>query len=73
MAAKQEAEQLINEFLPYVEAYSLLQQMNNAKQCALITINKILNTIEYSSQADELSKTTYLEEVKQEIENYEIL
>ena len=39
----------------------------NAKQCALIAVDEILNTIEYSSQADELSKVSYWEEVKNEI------
>ncbi len=39
-----------------------------AKQCALIAVDEILNTIEYSSQADELSKISYWEEVKEEIE-----
>ncbi len=38
-----------------------------AKQCALIAVDEILNTIEYSSQADELSKISYWEKVKNEI------
>jgi hypothetical protein len=38
------------------------------KQCALVAVDEILNTIEYSSQADELSKVNYWIEVKQEIE-----
>ena len=39
-----------------------------SKQSALIAVDEILNTIEYSSQADELSKVNYWQEVKQEIE-----
>lgn len=39
-----------------------------AKQSALIAVDEILNTIEYSSQADEMAKTIYWNEVKQEIE-----
>lgn len=39
-----------------------------AKQCALIAVDEILNKIEYSSQADELSKVSYYQEVKKEIE-----
>jgi hypothetical protein len=39
-----------------------------SKQCALIAVDEILNTIEYSSQADELSKISYWEGVKNEIE-----
>ena len=38
-----------------------------AKECALIAVDEILNTIEYSSQADELSKVSYWTEVKEEI------
>jgi hypothetical protein len=38
-----------------------------AKECALIAVDEILNTIEYSSQADELSKISYWTEVKEEI------
>ncbi len=38
------------------------------KECALIAVDEILNTIEYSSQADELSKISYWEQVKKEIE-----
>ena len=39
-----------------------------SKQSALIAVDEILNTIEYSSQADELSKVNYWQEIKQEIE-----
>ena len=38
------------------------------KECALITVYEILSTFEYSSQADELSKTLYWEEVIKEIQ-----
>ena len=38
-----------------------------SKQCALIAVDEILNTIEYSSQADELSKISYWTEIKNEI------
>ena len=39
-----------------------------AKQCALIAVDEIINTIEYGSQADEISKISYWQQVKQEIE-----
>ena len=39
-----------------------------SKQSALIAVDEIINTIEYSSQADELSKVNYWQEIKQEIE-----
>jgi hypothetical protein len=38
-----------------------------SKDLAIITVDKILNTIEYSSQADELSKISYWQQVKNEI------
>jgi len=38
------------------------------KECALIAVDEIVNTIEYSSQADEMSKKSYWKIVKQEIE-----
>ena len=63
---------------PKEKADSIFQQMlkilwhTNAeailcKECALIAVGEILNTIEYSSQADELSKISYWEQVKNEI------
>jgi hypothetical protein len=65
---------------PKEKADSIFQQMlkilwhTNAeailcKECALIAVDEILNTIEYSSQADELSKISYWQQVKNEIEN----
>lgn len=64
---------------PKEKADSIFQQMlkilwhTNAeailcKECALIAVDEILNTIEYSSQADELSKISYWQQVKKEIE-----
>ena len=53
-----------------IDKYSNVALLDNyeAKLCALIAVDEILNTIEYSSQADELSKVNYWQEVKQEIE-----
>ena len=51
------------------KAKELFDKINYwSQQCALIAVDEILNTIEYSSQADELSKVNYWQEVKQEIE-----
>ena len=47
---------------------SIPSRWEEAKMCALLTVNEIINTIEYSSQADELSKTSYWDKVKQHIE-----
>ena len=52
----------------YDKYYGIPLYIKTVKQCCLITVNEIINTIEFSSQADELSKINYWEEVKQEIE-----
>ena len=39
-----------------------------SKHCALIAVDEIIDTIEYSSQADETSKIIYWDKVKEEIE-----
>jgi hypothetical protein len=63
MTPKEKAEELVNKMFDYTEA-----TYQAAKQCALIAVDEIINTIEFSSQVDELSKTNYWQEVKQEIE-----
>lgn len=75
MAHKEKAKQLVEQFylaLPNNGSFTGINSIHNrwkeGKQCAIIAVNEILNTIEYSSQADELSKTTYWNTVKQEIE-----
>jgi hypothetical protein len=72
MNPKERAENLVGKFISHTlifdEGAGWLEDKDEAKQCALIAVDEILNTIEYSSQADELSKISYWEEVKQEIE-----
>jgi len=68
MTPKEKAKELVYKFDNCME-FSTPQRF--AKQCALIAVDEILNTIEYSSQADELSKISYWNAVKQEIKNYE--
>ena len=78
MTPKEKAQNLVEKYKPYVYPYigsSYLtgdefpeEILRNAKICALIAVDEILNAIEFSSQADELSKITYWNEVKQEIE-----
>ena len=64
MTAKEKAEELIDTF--YFP--SLKWAFIHAKECALKAVDVIINTIEYSSQADEMSKKSYWKIVKQEIE-----
>lgn len=42
MNAKQKANELVDKYLEYVEAYSSQGQIENAKTCALIAVNEIL-------------------------------
>jgi len=69
MTPKEKANELFGKFAMYLRANLMYDEEANedAKQCALITVDEILNTIEYSSQADELSKVSYWTEVKKEI------
>jgi hypothetical protein len=41
-AAKQKANELVDKYVEYVEAYSSQGQIENAKICALIAVNEIL-------------------------------
>ena len=66
MKPKEKAESIFHQM------YKILWHTNadpiHCKECALIVVDEILNTIEYSSQADELSKVSYWTEVKEEID-----
>jgi hypothetical protein len=69
MNPKEKAKEI---YCKYADALNIRDLQTTAnpfvKQCALIAVDEILNTIEYSSQADELSKVSYWTEVKEEIE-----
>ena len=68
---KEKAEELVEKFISHTKVYhehlGWVNYLDSAKECALIAVGEILNTIEYSSQADELSKISYWEQVKNEI------
>jgi len=73
MTPKEKAKQLIDIFKPNAyrgacEENDELMELYHAKQCAFIAVDEIIKTIEYSSQADEMSKTSYWEQIKTEIE-----
>jgi LPS O-antigen subunit length determinant protein (WzzB/FepE family) len=42
MIAKDKANELVDRYIQYVEAYSSQGQIENAKICALIAVNEIL-------------------------------
>ena len=66
----------MNNMTPQEKALNLYNRMIvdftidkwQSKQCALIAVDEIIDTIEYSSQADEISKIIYWDKVKKEIE-----
>jgi hypothetical protein len=45
MTPKEKAKELVNKHFDYVEAWSVSNQIENAKQCALITVNEIIEYI----------------------------
>jgi hypothetical protein len=67
MTPKEKAKELV--FMFSHEVRGIFYKKFRTKRCALIAVDEILNTIEYSSQADELSKISYWENVKREINN----
>jgi len=64
MEAKEKAKELVDNFLPHSTGNS---NINEAKQCALIAVDEILNNDGFT-QFD-IYLTDYWQEVKQEIIN----
>jgi hypothetical protein len=64
MTAKQKANELVDKYLEYVEAYSSQGQLENAKICALIAVNEILLITWVDSI---LTVQEFWQEVKREI------
>jgi hypothetical protein len=65
MTPKLKALELVNKHFEFVEAWSVSNQIENAKQCALITVNEIqlyLDEVMLPNPFDQ-----YLNEVKTEI------
>lgn len=70
MTPKEKAKDIFDKFAfeKTPEGYKMFQTSNESKRCSLIVVNEIIDTIEYSSQADETSKIIYWDKVKEEIE-----
>jgi hypothetical protein len=70
MTPKEKALQLFNNYFEYVEAFTPNQQNDNAKKCALITVDEIIETLK-SKQGGKIHNekgfVDYWQEVKQEI------
>jgi hypothetical protein len=70
MTPKEKATELVNKHFDFVEAWSASNQLENAKQCALITVNEIqiyLDEVMLPNPFDQ-----YLDEVKTEIKKITI-
>ena len=67
MTPKEQAEQLFQLYLPYVQSSNYIEEIKDkCKKCALIAVDEILNSILGNYEFDFLRK--YWQEVKQEIE-----
>jgi hypothetical protein len=64
MTAKQKANELVDKYLEYVEAYSSQGQIENAKICALIAVNEMIEV----TYAATRSTYEYWLDVKREIQ-----
>jgi LPS O-antigen subunit length determinant protein (WzzB/FepE family) len=62
-AAKKKANELVDRYIEYVEAYSSEGQLENAKTCAIIAVNEVLDNLEDHTGED----IKYWQEVKSEI------
>ena len=77
MTPKEEAKELIHKFYPNVQ-WKLGQEdcLERAKNCALITVDKIDDIYQKLTPKDDpyyfLLELEYWQQVKQEIENYEL-
>lgn len=63
MTPKEKAEELVNKFLQYADTFHN-GNMYNAKQCALIAVDEILNITLFYFEDEK----KYWQQVKQEIE-----
>ena len=65
MTAKQKANELVDRYVEYVEAYSSQGQIENAKICALIAVNEMIEV----TYAATRSTYEYWLDVKREIKS----
>jgi hypothetical protein len=63
MTAKQKANELVDRYVEYVEAYSSQGQIENAKICALIVVEEMIDV----TYAATRSTYEYWQDVKREI------
>lgn len=64
MEVQQKARQLVDSFMPFVEAFSSFGQFDNAKHCALMCVEEI---IQYVGEDYSWDKRYYWHDVKEAI------
>jgi hypothetical protein len=67
MTPKEKATELVNKHFDYVEAWSVSNQIENAKQCALITVDEIIKQSWDYRDIDLGANYDFWNEVKTEI------
>jgi hypothetical protein len=67
MEAKDKAKELVRKFSTKLPWYSEKDNLNKAKQCALICVDEMLEMSYSGYQYDSETEVPFLEEVKQEI------
>jgi hypothetical protein len=65
MTPKEKAKELFDKYFEFVEAYSVQGQNENAKRCALIAVDEIIDLVKHI----DVDSEDYWQEVKQEIIN----
>lgn len=70
MTPKEKAQELVNKFAPYVDTFHK-GILENAKQCALIAVNEILEDREEIDGMRVINDPYWLE-VKKEIESFKL-
>jgi hypothetical protein len=68
MTPKEKAKELVYKHFEFVEAWSESNQIENAKQCALITVDEIINQCWDYREIDLEASYNYWDGVRQEIE-----
>ena len=76
MNPREKAKQIIDKYIPLVESFTEIGRLENAKKCALITVDEMIDYLnhiilqEYGHKKIDIGQS-YWQEVKQEIQNYE--